>query len=248
LTKLAPPLPSTQLRYANNSNYKNDTMIRKESFVSQAVLDELKRIITDSEVSAGAARGLVAASGGHQGPSRGDAPRSSSPHGPAVSATHLGRGTAAAASAPNTRLMPPHTHAHTHTAAHTQLHTHTATRAPHTLAHTLPLPLSLPRQILKEDDANWPAPDRVGRQELEVVLGGEHISFATTKLGSLLQVQGSKDPEGLRVFYYLVQVSSSAHCLVGRTVDGLGGGWDWRRGARAASRSAAAQRARPRAA
>ena len=23
-------------------------------------------------------------------------------------------------------------------------------------------------QVLKEDDANWPAPDRVGRQELEV--------------------------------------------------------------------------------
>lgn len=62
-------------------------------------------------------------------------------------------------------------------------------------------------QILKEDDGNWPEPDRVGRQELEVVLGGEHISFATTKLGSLLQVQSSKDPEGLRVFYYLVQVS-----------------------------------------
>lgn len=39
-----------QLRYANNSNYKNDTMIRKECFVSQAVLDELKRIIEDSEV------------------------------------------------------------------------------------------------------------------------------------------------------------------------------------------------------
>lgn len=71
---------------------------------------------------------------------------------------------------------------------------------------TLPwFPSCLP-QILKEDDENWPVPDRVGRQELEVVLGGEHISFATTKLGSLLQVQSSKDPEGLRVFYYLIQV------------------------------------------
>lgn len=46
----------------------------------------------------------------------------------------------------------------------------------------------------------------MGRQELEVVIGSEHISFATTKLGSLLQVQSSKDPEGLRVFYYLLQV------------------------------------------
>lgn len=44
-----------QLRYANNSNYKNDTMIRKECFVSQAVLDELRRIIEDSEVGARAA-------------------------------------------------------------------------------------------------------------------------------------------------------------------------------------------------
>ena len=42
---------SVQLRYANNSNYKNDSLIRKEAFVSQAVLDELKRIIEDSEVS-----------------------------------------------------------------------------------------------------------------------------------------------------------------------------------------------------
>ncbi|KAI3429759.1 hypothetical protein D9Q98_010072 [Chlorella vulgaris] len=106
--------PDGKLRYANNSNYKNDTMIRKECFVSQPVLDELKRIIEDSE-------------------------------------------------------------------------------------------------IMKEDDSNWPAPDRVGRQELEVVMGSEHISFATTKLGSLLQVQSSNDPEGLRVFYYLVQ---DLKCLV----------------------------------
>lgn len=39
-----------QLRYANNSNYKNDTMIRKEGFVAPAILEELKRIIEDSEV------------------------------------------------------------------------------------------------------------------------------------------------------------------------------------------------------
>ena len=33
-------------------------------------------------------------------------------------------------------------------------------------------------EIMKEDDNNWPAPDRVGRQELEVVCGKEHmISF-----------------------------------------------------------------------
>ena len=42
-------------------------------------------------------------------------------------------------------------------------------------------------------------------QELEVRLGNDHISFATSKIGSLLDVQSSKDPDGLRVFYYLVQ-------------------------------------------
>ena len=39
-----------QMRYANNSNYKNDTMIRKEVQVSKTVLAELRRILVDSEV------------------------------------------------------------------------------------------------------------------------------------------------------------------------------------------------------
>ena len=67
-------------------------------------------------------------------------------------------------------------------------------------------PPSTPLQIFKEDDSNWPEADRMGRQELEVVMGDEHISFQAAKIGSLLDVQSSKDPEGLRVFYYLVQV------------------------------------------
>ncbi|XBI38842.1 hypothetical protein VPH35_123755 [Triticum aestivum] len=104
--------PDGKLRYANNSNYKNDTMIRKEVFVSPSVLREARRIIQDSE-------------------------------------------------------------------------------------------------IMKEDDSNWPEPDRVGRQELEIVMGNEHISFTTSKIGSLVDVQTSKDPEGLRIFYYLVQVIHS---------------------------------------
>lgn len=41
---------SGKLRYANNSNYKNDTMIRKEAYVHKAVLEELKLIIEDSEI------------------------------------------------------------------------------------------------------------------------------------------------------------------------------------------------------
>lgn len=46
---------AVQMRYRNNSNYKNDTEIRKKAYVSQAVLDELKRIIEDAEVSSAAA-------------------------------------------------------------------------------------------------------------------------------------------------------------------------------------------------
>lgn len=66
-------------------------------------------------------------------------------------------------------------------------------------------------EVMKEDDKEWPEPDRVGRQELEIVLGSEHISFTTSKIGSLVDVQESKDPEGLRAFYYLVQ---DLKCLV----------------------------------
>ena len=39
-----------QMRYANNSQYKNDRMIRKECFINQKVLDELRKIIEESEV------------------------------------------------------------------------------------------------------------------------------------------------------------------------------------------------------
>lgn len=100
--------PSGKLRYANNSNYKNDSMIRKEVHVSRAVVEEMRRIVEESEVT-------------------------------------------------------------------------------------------------REDDAQWPEPDRVGRQELEIKTNGEHVNFTCSKIGSLLDVQDSKDPEGLRIFYYLVQ-------------------------------------------
>ncbi|PUZ50236.1 hypothetical protein GQ55_6G043400 [Panicum hallii var. hallii] len=42
--------PDGKLRYANNSNYKNDTMIRKEVFVSPSVLREARRIIQESDI------------------------------------------------------------------------------------------------------------------------------------------------------------------------------------------------------
>ncbi|KAI5370356.1 putative Mago nashi protein [Septoria linicola] len=95
-------------RYANNSNYRNDSLIRKEMCVSALMVQEIKRIIKDSE-------------------------------------------------------------------------------------------------IMKEDDTKWPQKNKDGRQELEIRLGGEHISFETAKIGSLVDVNESEDPEGLRVFYYLVQ-------------------------------------------
>ncbi|KAL2756465.1 hypothetical protein ACRALDRAFT_1093630 [Sodiomyces alcalophilus JCM 7366] len=99
---------SAVARYANNSNYRNDSLIRKEMCVSSLVIDEIKRIIRTSE-------------------------------------------------------------------------------------------------ILKEDDSKWPQKNKDGRQELEIHLGNEKIFFETAKIGSLVDVTESADPEGLRVFYYLVQ-------------------------------------------
>ncbi|GAA5999418.1 mago nashi family protein [Rhodotorula paludigena] len=60
-------------------------------------------------------------------------------------------------------------------------------------------------EVVKEDDQNWPKKNVVGRQELEILHAPHHISFETAKIGSLVDVQNSDDPEGLRVFYYLVQ-------------------------------------------
>lgn len=48
-------------------------------------------------------------------------------------------------------------------------------------------------------------PDASGKQELEVFLDGEHVSFATHQLGSLQDVERSSDPVGLGKFYYLMQ-------------------------------------------
>ncbi|SCV69533.1 BQ2448_2553 [Microbotryum intermedium] len=59
--------------------------------------------------------------------------------------------------------------------------------------------------IIKENDTAWPKKNVVGKQELELKFGRVHASFETAKIGSLVDVQQSDDPEGLRVFYYLVQ-------------------------------------------
>ncbi len=56
----------------------------------------------------------------------------------------------------------------------------------------------------------------MGRQELEIVLGTEHISFTCSKIGSLAEIASSADPEGLRGFYFLVQdLRSLVFSLVG---------------------------------
>lgn len=76
------------------------------------------------------------------------------------------------------------------------------------------------------DDAAWPSPDGEGRQELEVRMaagageedgnGGavvEHVSLATTKLASTVQIArcggggsgGGNVTEGLRRYFFLCQ-------------------------------------------
>ena len=60
-------------------------------------------------------------------------------------------------------------------------------------------------EIVKEDDKKWPTPNKVGRQELEVLIDGAHKPFSTSKFGSFGDVQVSSDPEGLTIFWYLVQ-------------------------------------------
>lgn len=52
-----------------------------------------------------------------------------------------------------------------------------------------------------EDDHNWPEPDRVGRQELEVKLGKEHISFTVriTRIGLMSGSGGCASWEGSAV-------------------------------------------------
>ena len=66
--------------------------------------------------------------------------------------------------------------------------------------------------ITRVDDSNWKEPNRESRrQELEIKIGNEHIAFTCAEIGSMLDVQKSGDPEGLRLFYYL---TLDLKCLV----------------------------------
>ena len=60
-------------------------------------------------------------------------------------------------------------------------------------------------QVLTCDDSKWPEPDRDGRQELDMRVGGTHVSFSTNKISQALAIQQSADPQGLGAFNYLVQ-------------------------------------------
>merc|ERR1711966_295795 len=64
--------------------------------------------------------------------------------------------------------------------------------------------------ITQVDDQNWEEP-KARQQELEIRIGNQHISFNCPEIGSLQTIQKSKDPEGLKTFYYLTQ---DLKCLV----------------------------------
>lgn len=105
--------PSGKLRYANNSNYKHESMVRREVFVGPAVTEEFKRIIMESGIT-------------------------------------------------------------------------------------------------QVDDKNWEEPE-ARQQELEIKIGNQHIAFTCREIGSMVDISKSKDPEGLKTFYYLTQ---DLKCLV----------------------------------
>ena len=64
--------------------------------------------------------------------------------------------------------------------------------------------------ITQVDDQNWEEPE-ARQQELEIKIGNQHIAFTCREIGSLVDIQKSKDPEGLKTFYYLTQ---DLKCLV----------------------------------
>lgn len=65
--------------------------------------------------------------------------------------------------------------------------------------------LVIESKILQVDDALWPEPDRNGRQELEVRIGGTHVSFVTNKISLTEEIEQSRDPQGLGALFLLVR-------------------------------------------
>ena len=46
--------------------------------------------------------------------------------------------------------------------------------------------------IMKCDDDNWPHPNKIGKQELDIRIGKEEINFRTSKIGAYSEIQKSK--------------------------------------------------------
>ena len=65
--------------------------------------------------------------------------------------------------------------------------------------------------ILQQSDSKWPQPDKTGKQTTEIHIDGKVYKFKSSKIGSFSEVQNCEDPEGLTVFFYLVQ---DLKCLV----------------------------------
>ncbi|KAL9646196.1 hypothetical protein ABK040_008069 [Willaertia magna] len=59
-------------------------------------------------------------------------------------------------------------------------------------------------QIIHESDKYWPLPDNIGKSELEIIMDGKRILFVTSKIQTLSEVAKSRDPEGLKKFYFLL--------------------------------------------
>jgi protein mago nashi len=63
--------------------------------------------------------------------------------------------------------------------------------------------------ILSLSDEKWPEAGAQGgsdgRQDLDIRVGGQTYKFSCAKIGSLRDWKDSEDPEGLGIFYYLVQ-------------------------------------------
>jgi len=60
--------------------------------------------------------------------------------------------------------------------------------------------------ITQVDDSKWKVATADGsRQELECKIGKHHLAFTACEIESLVDIQKSSDPEGLKTFYYLTQ-------------------------------------------
>ena len=59
-------------------------------------------------------------------------------------------------------------------------------------------------RILTKSDRDWPEASKVGKQELELLVGGKHKLFETSKIGSYSEISNCKDEEGLSNFWYLI--------------------------------------------